>query len=123
MTPDQLAAVNAVATILERMGTWPIGTIIAVCVLGPWISLIFLERSRSRAIDARQEEERKRFDSVVEMYKNNVALVEHYQGIAKDQHETIVYNTTVMTQVKELATNNLWCPLARKGTKQTDIHA
>lgn len=59
----------------------------------------------------------KRFESVKKMYEDNVALVKAYEGLAKTLHDTVVYNTSTMTEVKDITKNNLYCPLVRRETK------
>ncbi len=119
MTPETLVAVRAVATIVSTLGTLPIGTLIVLAVMGPWFAAIVLVLVQGR-----------RFDAVVQMYKDNVALVEEAQAqnhrfekLAKDQHGTIVYNTEIMTEVRDKADNNLFCPWNRRGINPRDIES
>lgn len=117
MTPEQLAAINAVATILSTLGTLPVGTLISLAVLGPWIAMVVVSVTQAR-----------RFEAVTQMYKDNVVLVQQYDTlvqqyvkVTENQHSTIVYNTEIMTEVKDAAENNLFCPIVRKGGKPKDI--
>ncbi|MBI5410159.1 MAG: hypothetical protein HZA14_12415 [Nitrospirae bacterium] len=110
MSPDQISIINTIALILDKVGTWPVGTIFTVITLGPWAMMYFIARGQD-----------KRFEAVAKMYENNVELVNNYQDIAKDLHDTVVYNTTIMTQVKDIADHNLYCPLVRKKTKQSEV--
>lgn len=88
MTPDQVAALPAIASILSQVGTWPVGTIIVAIIFGPWIVMGFVSRSTE-----------KRFEAVTEMYKNNVKLVECYQRMAAEQADTIRLSTAAMTEL------------------------
>jgi hypothetical protein len=88
MTPDQIAAVQAVASILSQVGTWPIGTVLFAVIIGPWIIVLFVSRSQDR-----------RFEAVIEMYKNNVKLVENYEMIASEQADMIRLSTAATTEL------------------------
>lgn len=146
MTPDQISGLNAVAMILQRMGTWPISSIVALVVLGPWAFQFFISRSQESKADAerslykdkfdqvvKQQEKRfeqvvkmyedsrsvqeKKFEAVVRMYESNVDLVKDYQGIAKNLQDIVLYNTQVMQEVIDISKNNLHCPFIRKQIK------
>jgi len=110
MTPDQVTALNAIALILQQIGTWKLGTLVAVVFVGPWIMMgvaLYLFA--------------KWFNGMREMYKNNVILVKNYESITKDHKEMIVYNTQIMTEVKETADNNLFCPINRDRIHQREV--
>jgi hypothetical protein len=109
MTPDQLSAVNAVATIIEKLGTLPIGSLLLLMVGGPWAAMWVVTRGQE-----------KRFETVVKMYEDNAKLVKCYEDMTKNFQDLVIYNTQAMTQVKEQINSNLYCPLVRKGTKQTE---
>ena len=64
MTPDQIAALTAIAAIVSKMGTWPVGSIMICVVFGPWILMWMI----SKAME-------KRHAAVVMMYESNVELV------------------------------------------------
>jgi len=46
-------------------------------------------------------------------YDHNVKLVENYESIARDLHNTVVLNTQVITEVCEAVNTNQYCPLIR----------
>jgi phage FluMu gp28-like protein len=110
MTPDQVAALNAVALILQQIGTWKIGTLIAAVIMGPWIVTVVALYLGV-----------KWFAGFKAMYNNNVILVKNYEALTKDHKEMIVYNTTIMTEVKETADNNLFCPINRDRIHQREV--
>lgn len=110
MTPEQISIINTVALILERIGTWPVGTVLVAVAFGPWVMMYFIARGQE-----------KRFDAVAQMYKDNVKLVEQYEKLAKGLQEMIVWCTQTMTGVKDIAENNLYCPIVRKGAKQKEV--
>lgn len=82
MTPEQISLLTATAAIVERIGTWPIGSIIALVVLCPWLTVLVI----SRAMD-------KRVTAALTMYESNVRLVEKYEKIADEQVDTIRMST------------------------------
>ena len=88
MTPDQISAVTAMAAIVQQMGTWPLGSILLVIVIGPWMGLLvfalFIER---------------RFRQVFTMYEENVKLVINYERLAEQQADTIRLNTAAITEL------------------------
>lgn len=88
MTPDQIAAVQSVASIISQIGTWPIGTVLAAVVFGPWIIVLLVSRSQD-----------KRFEAVIEMYKNNVKLVENYEKMSSEQADMIRLSTAATTEL------------------------
>ena len=111
MTPETISAINAVCGLLERIGTWPVGSIILVILFGPWIMAFLVSRSQE-----------KRFDAMREMYKNNVKLVEGYDRLAKSQQETILLNTAKFTEVGNKIDTNQFCPAHRtKKTRMEDV--
>lgn len=85
--------------------------------LGPWGIVFFLWWDGKKETKKWEE----RHQTVVKMYENNVELVKNYEAIARDLHDTVVYNATVMTQVKDIADHNLYCPLVRKKAKQSEV--
>jgi len=106
LNPEQVAALTAIASIVSKVGTWPIGSIMAAVVFGPWVMLWIL----SRGMEKRQE-------AALKMYEDNVKLVENYEKIANGLQDIIVLSTQKMTQVKDRIDNNLFCPLMRKDQK------
>lgn len=88
MSVEQVAMLGALATLLERIGGWPLGLIMFVVVVGPWIFAGFLVWIFQ-----------KRFEAVVEMYKNNVKLLEKDQELACDMKEVVIMNTQAMTRL------------------------
>ncbi len=102
MTPETAQTITAVAAIIERLGTWPVGTLVLAIIIGPWIFA---------ALQGRGQE--KRFASMEQMYKNNVKLVDGYEKLAALQHEVVTLNTAKWTEVKEKIETNQFCPLNR----------
>lgn len=106
MTPEQIAALTAISGIVSKVGTWPIGSIIAAVVFGPWLAMGLISRSIE-----------KRHAAAIKMYEENVKLVVAYEDIAKGLQSIIVLSTQTMTSVKTSVDNNLFCPLMRKDPK------
>jgi len=88
MSPDHISLLTAVVKIIENIGTWPIGSLIAVAVFGPWIVLGLVSRSMD-----------KRHEAAMEMYKNNVKLVESYEQMASEQADTIRLSIAATTEL------------------------
>lgn len=106
MSPEQIAALTAISTIVSKVGTWPIGSIIAAIVFGPWIIMYFVSRSVE-----------KRHEAAIQMYQDNVKLVVSYEKIAESLQSIIVLSTQTLTGVSDRIDNNLYCPLMRKNPK------
>jgi hypothetical protein len=94
------------AALLKQMGTWPILTVLIFVVIGPWIGMFIVSRLQE-----------KRHGAVVQMYKDNVKLVENYETVAKGLQDILILSTQTMSQVKTSVDNNLYCPLMRKEPK------
>lgn len=95
MTPEQAATVSAIAAIINQIGTWPIGSIIIAVMAGPYFITFFVNRSMERKLDAAQ----KMFEGSMEMYKNNVKLVDNYERIADEQADTIRLATAATVEL------------------------
>lgn len=106
MSPDQIAALTAIAAIISKIGTWPLGSIIAAVVFGPWMMLWFISRGME-----------KRHRAAIKMYEDNAKLVVSYEKLATGLQDIIVLSTQVMTQVRDRIDANLFCPLMRKDQK------
>lgn len=98
MNPDQIAVLTAVASIVSKIGTWPIGSIIAAVVLCPWFSLLFISRAMER-----------RMDAALKMYENNVGLVKNYEKIADEQADTIRLSIAATTELTTWLKNKTPC--------------
>lgn len=88
MTPEQISALTAIAAIVSKVGTWPIGSIVAAIVFGPWFVMGLI----SRAME-------KRHEAIVKMYEDNVKLVQGYEKVAKEQADTIRLSTGATTEL------------------------
>jgi len=98
MSPEQMSALTAIASIVSKVGTWPIGSIIALVIFGPWIVMVLISRSIE-----------KRHEAVVAMYENNVRLVQKYEKIADQQADTIRINTAATTELTSFLKNRVPC--------------
>jgi hypothetical protein len=88
MTPDQVAALTSFAAIISQLGAWPIGSVIAAVIFGPWIIMGFVSRSME-----------KRFEVALQMYEANVELVENYKKVAAEQADTIRLSTAASVEL------------------------
>jgi len=62
------------------------------------------------------EQNEKQFNSIVQMYSNNVELVKNYDKVSRDFREVVVSNSTICANLNNAITHNLFCPLVRKET-------
>jgi hypothetical protein len=109
MNPEHIALINTLAFVMEKMGSWPVGTLAFVVVIGPWVLAFFLTRSQE-----------KRFDAVRHMYEKNVQLVKSFESIADNLQDLVIMNTQAMDGVSSAMRNNLFCPLVRSRIR-TDL--
>ena len=82
MTHQDVAALTALVAVFEKIGTWPLITIMVLIVIGPWIAVFVLNRGQER-----------RHAEVVKMYADNVRLVEDYQQLqskSERREETLI---------------------------------
>ncbi|OPY15625.1 MAG: hypothetical protein A4E66_00029 [Syntrophus sp. PtaB.Bin001] len=98
MTPEQIAALTAISATVSKVGTWPIGSIIAAVVFGPWIVLWLVSRSME-----------KRHEAALKMYENNVKLVKNYEKVASEQADTIRLSTAATTELVTYLKNRTPC--------------
>lgn len=117
MTPEQIAALTAATTLIERLGTAPVGVMIVFVILAPWVVTALVSIYQHR-----------RFEAVVQMYENNYAqtetvtkLAEGFAEMAKGFRELVVWNTTELTEVKQAIFTNMHCPLNRRAVNPKDI--
>jgi hypothetical protein len=88
MTPEQVSIITAIAAILDKIGTWPISTILAMIVIGPWMVLIAITLSQER-----------RSKAMKQMYEDNVCLVKDYEKLSNEQQDVIIMNTSAITEL------------------------
>lgn len=110
MTPDQISAITALAGLVKSMGTWPIMSILIMVVLGPWVVNAYTSYQHQR-----------RFEAVAKMYENNVMLAEDYKGMAEGYRDQLIWSTQTVTEAKDIAKNNLHCPMVRKQGRPRDL--
>lgn len=98
MTPEQIAALTAIASIIAKIGTWPVGSIAAVIVFGPWVIMLLMMRGIE-----------KRHAAVVQMYEANVKLVEGYQTLSGEHVDTIRLSTAAITDLTTFLKTKVPC--------------
>jgi hypothetical protein len=106
VTPQDVAALAAIAAIVKQIGAWPLITVFVLVTAGPWIGLWWFTRITE-----------KRHSAVVRMYTDNVSLVKSFDKIATSLQDVVILNTQVMQGVKESVDKNIYCPLMRKDPK------
>ncbi len=139
MSAEQIAALTAIAQIVKTIGAWPVGLVILVAVIGPWVFAAIGARNQDRRIETvaqlyrdstTKNEERMRkvlehyredVASIKQLYENNVGLVKDYdralkenQALASELAGIIHLNTQVQTRLIEKINNNMFCPVVRE---------
>jgi ABC-type glucose/galactose transport system permease subunit len=110
MGAEQIAVVNAVATILERMGSLPIASLVIIWFIAPWIAMLVITYIQNR-----------RFETVVKMYEDNAGLVRAYEDCCHGYRELATFTIEKVSSVEKSIENNLYCPIVRKETRQREI--
>jgi hypothetical protein len=97
VTPDQISGLISALQVIERIGAWPLTTILLAGLFGPWVMAFILARSQER-----------RFEATRRMYVSNVKLVEGYQKVCEnierreqDLRSIIMMNTQAMTRLTD----------------------
>lgn len=103
MTPQDVAALTAIAAIVKQIGAWPMISVFMLVTVGPWLGMWWFTRIYE-----------KRHAAVVRMYTDNVELVKSFEKIAGSLQDVVILNTQVMQGIKESVDNNIYCPIMRK---------
>lgn len=103
MTPQDVAALTAIAAIVKVIGAWPLISVFLLVTVGPWIGVWW-----STSVN------KQRHAAVVRMYTDNVTLVKSFESIAKSLQDVVILNTQAMQGIKESVDNNIYCPIMRK---------
>lgn len=113
MTPDTVSAINAVCSLLEKLGTLPVGAIILIILVGPWVFSIVISWWQQR-----------QFNEMKRMYENNVTLATGYSKLADGQQELISLNTAKWSTAIEKIDTNQFCPVHRtKKVRMEDVQS
>lgn len=107
MTPEQIELITNLILTMKAMAGWPAGLVVLAVVIGPWVLTMLLSTAQT-----------KRFESVVQMYENNVKLVKAYDEVSKDLKEVVVLNCQAMQKVCDKIDLNQFCPIVRRGQKE-----
>ncbi len=110
MDPSSLQALQALAILLDKIGTLPLISVFFLSQVCPWVFMIILHLGQNR-----------RFEAVKRMYEDNVKLVESYENMAQSQQELSTLTISTNTKLIEMMENNLFCPVVRKHVKQKEI--
>lgn len=110
MTPAEVAGITAIAAILKELGSWPVVLVLALIQISPWLLLMIVSRSVE-----------KRHSEVVQMYENNVILVQNYESaterweaISNSLVTVVSLNTQAQTRLVDAVKNNEFCPAVRE---------
>jgi hypothetical protein len=99
---DAAAAITAICQLVDKIGTWPIASLLFFIIIGPWIMSFLISYNQQ-----------KRFEKVIEMYKNNVKLVEAYSKMSDSQQDVITLNTAKWQEAIDGIKTNQFCPTNR----------
>jgi hypothetical protein len=111
MTPETVSAINAVCSLLDKIGTLPVGAIILIILVGPWVFSIVIGWRQQR-----------QFDAMRLMYENNVTLTKSYVRLADGQQEMISLNSAKWTEAIQKIDTNQFCPVHRtKKVRMEDV--
>ncbi len=116
MSPDQITTFTAVISLMAQLGVDSIAVWFASLYLLPWVILVFVSIAQHR-----------RFESVVKMYENNfcqtdnvVSLTEGYRNMTKGYEELVKWTISEVSESKNVALNNMHCPIVRKNARPKD---
>ncbi len=117
MTPAERATLAAFTSIMEQLSTAPVGTLIVIVLLAPWLVLGVVTIYQNR-----------RFEAVVKMYENNfiqtetvAKLADGFSEMAKGYRELVTWTTQEVTEVKQAVLTNMHCPIIRRNSQPKDI--
>lgn len=110
MSPEQIAAMTAIAALIKSIGTWPVLSILVLGQLSPWIMMIFLSLSMHKRVEIQAK-----------MYEDNVVLVKDVTELAKGYRDQLIWSIQTVDTANSIANNNLYCPWVRKQNKPKDI--
>lgn len=105
--------ITAMVSLLKVLDGWEFGAILLVLMVVPVLVTLLITRSNrelrekiqedqvasEKRFEALREESEKRFESVVQMYENNVELVQNYEKVAGDLTTVVHLSTQAMTKL------------------------
>ncbi|WAC06593.1 MAG: hypothetical protein OS130_10040 [Thermodesulfobacteriota bacterium] len=120
MTPEQITAVTLLLKVLEMMSSWHFGAIVLFIIVlilgGPYLWMAI----NSTRQDRQFETQKRQFEAMVTMYKNNAALVDKNEKLTKDYEghlgefkDIVMMNTQAFTQLTAAIEQNQFCPMVR----------
>ena len=135
------ALAEALAAIIQFLGGTPVLLFLTIVIIGPMVSVVWIvfklnkivgkisieQRAGMQQVFERQD---KRFEQVVRMYEDNVALVKSYEQHVLNQRETndklidlVSISTATQQTLVEYIKNNLFCPLVKQRIKSRGIES
>jgi hypothetical protein len=113
MSPEGIAALQALMKIIEQLGAWPVASLALFFIISPFLLItvmLYLLFKWVRKIE--------------EFYNSNVVLVKNYESlgkgltsIAEELRDIVILNTREWSAVGECVRGNQYCPLIRKDRK------
>jgi len=107
---QEIGLIASLLSLADKLSSWPFALALFVFTVGPWLLALFIAHNYS-----------KRHQEVVQMYENNVRLVEKYQEIAGDLKDVIVMNTQAFTRLEDAIEKNQFCPAVRLKKDATGV--
>jgi hypothetical protein len=98
MSPEQISALTAIAAIVAKVGTWPIGSVVVAVVFGPWVMMYLATRSMERRLAA-----------AIRMYENSNKLVERYDKMAIEHVDMIRLSTAATVELTQYLRGRVPC--------------
>ena len=112
----QLSTLATLITLFEKIGPWPIGTVLLLVILGPWLFIYFNERNKTKAtalieaarkarFETLKEKHREQYETLMKMYEANIIIIKNYERLAFDLKDVLVLNTSQWSGAKEKLNN------------------
>lgn len=117
MTPTQLAALTALAGILEKMGSWHTASLVMLVAFLPDVIFVGIVIVQWNKHDKALAEIKKQHNEFITRYDNNIELVKQITKIADGLQDIVILNTQSMQGVRDAVDTNQWCPLVKKDGK------
>jgi len=131
MSPQDVAALTMLLTVLKQMGTWPFGVVLFAMVLGPWLFAFVFWRMDQRRFQSQEEKYRILINETLDRYRQDVSEIKRlYESNARlvmatneafkrleriygENISVISLCTQSMTKLVDDIEKNEFCPVIR----------
>ncbi len=117
MNPAQIAALTAVAQLLQQMGNWKAASLFFLLGFGPDILFVVMICVILNKFDISVKELRKQHADFSLKYDNNAELVKQVIKLAEGHQDVVIYNSQALQRVTDAVEKNAFCPMMRKDIK------